>query len=384
MKFLLYSLKIMILTYNAKINFQSTEDRTALIKMLEAQRDAFNFAAPIIFGKKLGIKELHSQFYYPAKEAFPNTPAQVLIVAERECLARYKTIKSNGHEVTAPICKKALSTSLDKRLYAFKGGRFKITTLEDRISVGFESYPKLDAALAKYPICDPSLFVRGDTVFISLKFNVPSLVCQEKTSVGVDLGIKRAATLSNGVIFKDKAFSKRKRSVRFLKRTMDSVGTKSARRHLKMLRRKERNMNKNQSHLLANAILSVPVDVFVLEDLSGIKKKNKGKKFNNKLSQVPFFALRTIMEYKALTLGKRTITVSPRDTSKTDNRTGRKTGTRKGSRYFCKNGTVLDADINAAINIAKRGHLPFSCHSALDGQGVVKRPIVIKPRSVLA
>jgi IS605 OrfB family transposase len=299
-----------------------------------------------------------------------------LIVAERECLARYRSIRSNEHKISSPPIKRALSTPLDKRLYAYKGGRFKITTLDKRISIGFQSYPKLDQALSKYPLCDPALFVRGDVVFISLRFNVPSPVCPEKTAIGVDLGIKRAATLSDGTIFKDKQFNRRKRTVRFLKRTLDSKGTKSARRHLKILRRKERNMNKNQSHLLANAILSKPADVFVLEDLTGIKKKNRGKKFNNKLSQVPFFALRLIMEYKALTLGKRTITVNPRDTSKIDNRTGRSSGTRKGCRYYCKNGTVLDADINAAINIAKRGHLPFSCHSALDGQGVVKHPNV--------
>lgn len=118
----------------------------------------------------------------------------------------------------------------------------------------------------------------------------------------------------------------------------------------------------------------------VLEDLKGIKvKKNPGQN-KNRISQVPFFELRTILTYKALLYGKQVITVNPRDTSQIDSRTGKKGGERKGRRYIGSDGVILDADINAACNIAKRSKHPVSYGASngpvVEGQGLVTGPIV--------
>ena len=90
-----------------------------------------------------------------------------------------------------------------------------------------------------------------------------------------------------------------------------------------------------------------------MEDLSGIKSKNKGKKFNNRQSQVPYFDLRRILTYKAPLQGKVVETVDPAYTSKNDFR-GIEKGIRKGCRYYTSDGKVFDADWNASINIANR------------------------------
>ena len=45
----------------------------------------------------------------------------------------------------------------------------------------------------------------------------------------------------------------------------------------------------------------------------------------------------------------------------------KKDGTRKGCRYYCANGIVLDADWNASINIACRKH-SISFNTPVDGQ----------------
>lgn len=116
----------------------------------------------------------------------------------------------------------------------------------------------------------------------------------------------------------------------------------------------------------------------MLEDLSGIKKKKVKWQNKNRISQVPFFMLRTILTYKALLHGKQVITVNPAYTSQIDSRTGKKDGERKGRRFIGKDGVVLDADINAAINIANRSKHPASIGNYLDGQAVVNRPIVYK------
>jgi hypothetical protein len=119
-----------------------------------------------------------------------------------------------------------------------------------------------------------------------------------------------------------------------------------------------------------------------MEDLSKIKSKNKGKRFNNRLSQLPFFAVRSILTYKAQLYGKKVETVNPAYTSQIDHR-GLVGGKRKGCRYYGSDNVILDADVNAAINIANRYVVDknlqkhsISCCKALDGQVNVNSPIV--------
>ena len=146
--------------------------------------------------------------------------------------------------------------------------------------------------------------------------------------------------------------------------------------------------NKNTSYQLANEILKTKMNTIVLEDLSSLKDKNKGRLQNNKLSQVPFYMLKEILSYKAQTLGKRVETVNPAYTSKEDYRNLPK-GVRKGCRYYASDGKVLDADLNASINIGKRwgdkNKLPVSFVTPLDGcwepngQGVCQPPNRLVP-----
>ena len=106
------------------------------------------------------------------------------------------------------------------------------------------------------------------------------------------------------------------------------------------------------------------------------------------MSQVPFFALLTILKYKAQALGKRVETVNPAYTSKDDFR-GIEKGIRKGCRYYASDGKVLDADLNAAINIGLRwgnkNKLPVSFVFPSDGlyrpngQGVCQPPNRLVP-----
>ena len=77
------------------------------------------------------------------------------------------------------------------------------------------------------------------------------------------------------------------------------------------------------------------------------------------LSQTPFYLLKQILTYKAPSVGKTVISVNPSYTSQIDHRTGLKDGVRKGMRYTCKDGVVLHADFNAAINIRERWRNPL-------------------------
>lgn len=358
------------LTYNAELLFQSQEDFGKILGVLKAEQQAFNEASKIHFGdgtkRKNSITELHSKFYHQFREKNPEIPSQIVIRGEQACLSAYKSIKSNKHKIDKAIEKNNLSIRLDKRIYTWKNNKIKLTSLAGRVTVNFHRYPKLDKLLAEYAFCDPLLFFRENKIWISLTFKVPvKPEVQTQSAIGVDLGVNRAFATSEGLIFKDKKFNREKRKLRFLKRKLQSCRTKSAKRHLRKLKRKERNKNKNQTHFLANKILTCSnANVVVLEDLTGLKnpkgKKKKSKAMNNKIAQVPFAELRTILTYKAPLHGKSLVLINPQFTSQIDSRTGLKDGVRKGSRYLCKDGVILDADVNAAENIAKKSKLPVS------------------------
>ena len=96
----------------------------------------------------------------------------------------------------------------------------------------------------------------------------------------------------------------------------------------------------------------------------------------NKRIKVSFSALKNILLYKALFLGKEIVTVSPAFTSQDDCRNIER-GVRQGRRYFTSDNKVFDSDWNAAINIQQRyKRTPFS---VLPFDGTLKRQVVCQP-----
>ena len=368
------------ISYNARL-ILTDEQKSKILTMLEAQRKAWNECSKVRFEKvsKNSIVELHKQFYQDFRDRNPDIPAQLVISAENSVLSAYRSAKSNKHKLKSPYVKKSLSLRLDKRSYSYKKiGEdfvFSVISLDKRVKCGIQLYSKLSELLGKHKFCDPSLFVKNGEVWITLSFKIPLLLPKTRTALGIDLGCRVLAATSDGNLYVDKNFNARKRRIRYLKRCLQSKGTKSAKCHLSKIKHKEHNLNKNFSHHLANKILlDVKADVLVLEDVTGIKKK---KKFENKnrISQVPFYLLKQLLTYKAALLPepKTVISVNPSFTSQLDCKTGIKDGVRKGRRYYAKSGEVYDADVNAAVNIGKRSKLPVSYNSILDGQAVVTR-----------
>ena len=371
-----------ILTYNIKLEFQKKEDKNSLVGLLLEHQKVWNYMSEYAFGsKKVDKKLLHDKNYHQCRKLFPNCPSQVIIRAKDSVYATYKTIQSNHQKIEEPVKQENLSIRLDKRIYTFlDNNRIKLTTTGKRITCDYVPYDKFSGMFTKYSVCDPALFLRDNDIWLSVSFEVPSPTLIENSCVGVDLGIKRLATTSEGLAITDKVFLRDKRRLRYLKRILQSKSkstfSRSAQRKLKNLKKKEFNKNRGQSHFIANKILNTKSNVIVMEDLSGIKQHHRGKKFNNKQSQVPYFDLRRILTYKAPLQGKIVVTVDPAYTSKNDYRDIER-GKRQGCRYYTADGKVFDADWNASINIAKRYamrkavkgiELPVSFNIPIDGR----------------
>ncbi len=369
--------------------------------ILALEMQVWNFISSIVFERKttLLLKIIHNECYYECKEKFPTAPSQMIIRSEKSVLSTFKSIKSNKHNITKAPVRKNLSIQLDKRLYSLKEDcNIRITTLTKNypVQVEFQSYNKLLEMFDNYEVADPKLFVKDNVIWISFPFKCPTkTLVSNQTSTGVDLGINRVAVTSDGVIFRDKHFNGLKRKVRHLKRELNSKNdlrkeckgkTKAIRRKLKNLRSKEKNLSKHGAHCLSKQIVeNSSGNVIVFEDLKAIKTNTKrGKKFNNKQSQIPYYMIKEFTTYKALLAGKKVVTVNPAYTSQIDFRTGNKDGIRQKGRYVGADGKVLNADINASLNIAKRSKLPVSCvPDVIYGQGAINHPYFCKSSNPL-
>jgi len=384
-------------TYNIKLEFQNQEDKNRLMETFKIHQDIWNHLSQYVFKTKIKLsgKILHEKTYHQCRKLFPESPSQIIIRAREDVISTFKTIQSNKHKIESAPTKQNLSIRLDKRLFTIKGNSIKLTTNGKKALCTFNPYPKFQELIQKYPICDPLIFVKDNQVWLAITFNNTAIQLTDNHCIGVDLGIKRTATTSEGIIIIDKTYLKQRRRIRYIKRQINSKKKEnvhklkkgnSCRKHLKKIRRHEKNLSKNYIHHVANQVLNTKANCIVIEDLSKIKAKDKGTKFNNKLSQVPFFMFKRILTYKAQALGKRVETVNPAYTSKDDFR-NIESGNRVGCRYYASDKKVLDADLNASINIANRYankvKLPVSFvfpsdgKYKLNGQAPVNKPNVL-------
>jgi len=354
-------------------------------------------------------KLVHDETYQKIRHEIPDLPSQMAIKARIDAMATVKTLKSLAinqakeaaqakksitkkdkqgklptrkqlkksviKDITKPV-KTKLSIRLDDRVFTMKEGGVRLTTMGDRIDCDLKWYPKAISAFEKYALCDPIVFERKDRVFLAMTFKTPEPTFVPNSCVGIDLGLKRLAVSSEGIIFQDKSLLRIKRKIRhdraFLRKAMAVKKSKSAAKHMKKMSRRESKVTKHHIHTLCNSILaSTKATTVVLEDLSSLKKSATGKSHSSRRSQVPFYTTKMFLTYKAQALGKRVETVNPAYTSKDDYR-GLQRGVRKGCRYYASDGVVLDADHNAAINIAKRwtvqNELPISFTAPLRGR----------------
>ena len=226
-------------------------------------------------------------------------------------------------------------------------------------------------------ILDNALKVRGQTDlgYVNGKFYLFLVAeCADEAKIscegflGVDLGIAKIATTSDGKYFSGIKVKNIRRRYFRLRQKLQAKGTKSAKRLLKQRRRKESRFVANVNHCISKRLAEVAKGTqraIVLEDLKGIRERAKKgtrktvcKTMRQALSSWSFYQLRQFIEYKARAAGVLVIYVDPRNTSRTCSKCGHvdKKSRRDQEHFVCTAcGHALNADINAAINIANRG-----------------------------
>jgi len=213
--------------------------------------------------------------------------------------------------------------------------------------------------------------IYGHTTYVMHIIYKKDIVLKESTKtniMAVDLGIRNlatAVTTNNTAVIYDgrelisrlRLFSKKKAKLQSA--VKKSKHTTSKKMHYIII--KERNYLKDYIHKVSTFLVrraaKEGVKTIAIGKLSyGITNIDIGRQNNEKLHKIPFGKLCSMIEYKAKELGIDVIFVDESYTSQTCAMCGivNKANRKYRGLYVCSCGSVLNADVNGALNILKR------------------------------
>lgn len=250
------------------------------------------------------------------------------------------------------------SYSVDNLTLYIKNGRVYIPKIKDGVKI-IEHRPLegkiLNGTISK--TTDEKYFIS-----ITVEKEIKTLPVETK-SVGIDLGIKDFAVISNGVKIPNPHFKKKEiKKLKRLQRCLSRKNKNSKRREkcrIKLARSNSTINNKKSDflHKLSSKLIHEN-QVICLENLN-IKGMVKNHCLADSISECSWFEFVRQLEYKANWYG-RTIVKIDRffPSSKTCSNCGyiKETMTLSERKWICpKCGSELDRDINASKNILKQG-----------------------------
>jgi len=389
------------------------EQAVALQETLQQFTVAFNRVC--VYGwqhkEKNGVK-LHHAMYYETKTACPGLVSDHLIQARvkaTEALRSAFTWKikkeqaypkkvARAKKLGKPIpkfkpvkCPQSMLCPVRYNVHTYSLNWTKqevnLATTAGRIRIPF-TVPHFSTRYAGNPITTADLISRTGKWWLHVVVSVPEpIVPKDETVIGVDLGLNRPAVTSNRHFLGSPHWKEVDRRYFRLRRKLQSKGTKSAKRHLKKLSKRQQRFHRDCDHVLSKRLVqNVPTgSTLVFENLTHIRETSKmgrGKQHKNidnkrKLHSWTFAQLYDFTTYKAQERGIRVEWIDPRHTSQMCSRCGHqaRNNRRSQSLFLChKCGYCLNADLNASYNIRSKylASLGISLASGLP----VMQPIV--------
>jgi putative transposase len=220
-------------------------------------------------------------------------------------------------------------------------------------------------------------------ISIQTEREVEQTVHPSTSIIGIDVGIAKFATLSDGTIFEPvNGFRKHQQRLARYQRCMSrkqkfSSNWKKAKAKINKLHTRIANVRKDYLHKTTTAI-SQNHAIVCIEDLK-IKNMSKTAKgtitkpgrnvraksgINRSILDQGWFEFRRQLEYKEQWQGGEVVVVPARNTSRKCNVCGHTTSDNRTSqsRFKCTAcGHEVNADVNAACNILAAGHAVLAC-----------------------
>lgn len=336
-----------------------------LLSTFRAYTDAYNYICEIGFkDRNFNKVELHRRTYDYCRTQFglkSELAVQVRIQAaetiksvtmlERKKHKKFKCPKSKLTSIR--LCKGSFNIWFDR-------SEVSILTLNGRLRYKV-NLPDYFQQYFSWRRKGATLSLKKDKLFLHIVFEkeVEDVQCSNDNVLGIDRGIVNIATLSDGTVYSGEHVLQIKQRYTTLRSQLQSKGSRSARRHLRILSSRENRFVTDVNHCISKDIVSRcnPGTVLVLEKLNGIRDRSKKmrKSERTKVNSWSFYQLEQFLIYKALAKGCSIQYVDARYTSQKCSKCGYiYRGNRTTQSHFkCKKcGYECNADVNAAINIA--------------------------------
>lgn len=351
---------ITIVKLTAKIKLEPNTDQHRLLKAtLSTANTACNYISDVAWDKQVfGKFNIQKLVYHDVKERF-GLSAQVVIRCIGKVTDAYKLDKKTKRTFSQlgaiPFDDRILKYWLDKQTVS-------IWTVKGRQKIGFAAGSR-QRELLKTRKGESDLALIDGTFYLFATCDVEEGTPADVTDVlGIDLGVVQIASDSDGKSFSgSQVNSVRKRRLRQRKR-LQKKGTKSAKRVLRKIKRKESRFAKDVNHQISKRIVEKAKrtgQAIALENLKGIRNRIRARKSQRyALHSWSFHDLIEKIKYKAKLAGVMVIDIDPRNTSKTCSNCGHcsKSNRKTQSEFLCVScGFSANADTNAALNISAKG-----------------------------
>lgn len=347
----------MKLTLQLKL-LPDAEQAASLLDTMRRFNAAATFAAEQGFAAKVFSKPpIQKLCYYDLRSRF-GLSAQMAIRAigkAAEAFARDKKI--------CPVFRPDGAMAYDERILSFKDcHRVSILTVNAGrllLPYVFGEYQAANLARIRGQ-CD--LVYRDGLFFLycTIDFQeAPPVAVND--FLGIDLGIVNLAVDSAGEVHSGEKVEKARRRYSKTRRNLQRKGTKSAKRILQKIRRREGRYRRHVNHVISKRIVAKAKALEIgiaVEELNGIRERvTVRKKQRAKHSGWAFLQLRLFIEYKAKRDGIPVVAVDPRGTSRTCSQCGHCAKANRPTQecFVCQHcGFSLNADLNGALNIRLR------------------------------
>jgi putative transposase len=362
-----------ILSHKIRL-FPTKEQEIALSKAAGTARFAWNWALnewerQYKEGLKPNKSKLRKQLNSIKKEQFPwmlevtkCAPEATITNLGIAYSSYFKSLKNkNGRKVGKPKFKSKRNANQS----------FYIGNQNNQIKNNFFYVPKIKSAIKMAEqlrfsgkIISYTVSKDVDKWYVSVRVDT-SIQELSKTgkTVGIDLGIKALAVISNGTVIENQRLLKqnlkklRRQQRAFARKQKESKNREKARIKLSRIHRKIR-LKRRDIIQQATTKLVRNYDVLVIEDLS-VANMVKNRKLSLAISEIGWGMFRKILKYKCEIYGKKLIVAGKfYPSSKTCSNCGCiKDSLQLSERtYNCADcGFSIDRDLNAALNLEKLG-----------------------------
>jgi IS605 OrfB family transposase len=334
-------------TVTCKIKIPKSD---GVVNTVRAFRDALQYCVGVARERNIRNNVKLQPFVYKTIRERYGLPSQLAISCVKQACGMMKKTKR------VPVIKNASVGYNFPRSANIQGNTLSFRTLTGRERCAITIPSCYAEYFSSWEVSESLLVIdRKQRAFFCFVFTKDIAERQVVPRVlGVDLGINNLAVTSDARFFNDGNVKRAKRKFKFLRATLQAKGTRASKRLLKRLAGRETRYMAWVNHNISKAIVNdFDGDTIVLEDLKGIRHKQRGRVMNYWIHNWSYAQLGSFIDYKARMRGITTVKVNPFMTSKMCHQCGL-VGVRSHGCFSCERCGLKDfsADLNAARNLA--------------------------------